>query len=70
MVNKDIAIPFDTEIIISIYLGTNIKPGDENAIRLLTLNKLPKAKIFNMRLKEDSFSLIPEQSVTIKKHWL
>lgn len=57
---KHIAIPFDTETINSIYLGTNIKPGDENTIRLLAFNKLPKAKIFNMRLKEDSFSLIPE----------
>jgi hypothetical protein len=57
---KHIAIPFDTETINSIYLGTNIKPGDENTIRLLAFKLLPKAKIFNMRLKEDSFSLIPE----------
>lgn len=57
---KQITIPFDTETITSIYLGTNIKPDDENEIRLLALNKIPKTKILKMRLKEDSFSLIPE----------
>jgi hypothetical protein len=54
------AIPFDTKSISSIYLGTNIKPDDENKIRLLALNKIPETKISKMRLKEDSFSLIPE----------
>ena len=57
---KQIAIPFDTETINSIYLGTNINRDHENIIRSSVLNKLPKTRIFKMRLKEDSFSLIPE----------
>lgn len=57
---KQIYIPIDKESISAIYLGSNVESKDENQIRSICSEQLPKAKILKMRLKNDSFNLIPE----------
>jgi hypothetical protein len=57
---KQIYIPIRLDTICSVYLGSNIESTDEREIRLICSEKLPKAKVFRMRLKPNSFNLVSE----------
>lgn len=54
---KKIYIPITMETISSIYLGSKIESESENKIRSLCLEQIPRAKIYKMSLKKDSFTL-------------
>lgn len=57
---KQIYIPINKESISTIYLGSKIESKDENHIRSMCAEQLPETIVLKMRLKNDSFNLIPE----------
>jgi hypothetical protein len=58
--SNEIYIPISRDSISIIYLGSKMESKDESIIRSICTSQLPEAKVLKMRLKNDSFNLIPE----------